>query len=156
LSGNVKAQRKSLRAAYLDTSAFIAFLDRSDSYHLTFKRLFASPPAMVTSALVIAEGHGWFLRRYDRHRAAEFLAFVEVLPALTVQPFDATELSTARRMLSRFGDQNLTLADAHGLVIMKDRGSASCWSTDRRLSLTGVPLAILAVRSAMPNHGVGF
>ena len=121
----------------------IAFLDKSDSYHLTCKRLFAAPPALVTSALVIAEGHGWFLRRYDRHRAAEFLAFVEALPALTVQAFDVTELSKVRRVLARFGDQTLTLADAHGLVIMKDRRNAICWSTDRRLGLTGVGFAIV-------------
>ena len=68
--------RQSPFEAYLDTSAFIAFLDKSDSYHLTFKRLFASPPALATSAPVIAEGHGWFLRRYDRHRATQFLAFL--------------------------------------------------------------------------------
>jgi predicted nucleic acid-binding protein len=134
--------RRSPAEAYLDTSAFIAFLDRSDSYHPTFKRLFASPPALATSALVIAEGHGWFLRRYDRHRAAQFLAFIEALPALTVQACDLTELSKIRRELARFGDQDLTLADAHGLVIMKDRRSAICWSTDRHLGLTGVDLAI--------------
>jgi predicted nucleic acid-binding protein len=136
--------KKARPEAYVDTSAFIAFLDRSDSYHLIFKRLFASPPALVTSGLVIAEGHGWFLRRYDRHRAAQFLVFVDALPALTVQSFDVAELSKIRRMLSRFGDQNLTLADAHGLVIMKDRRSAICWSTDRHLGLTGVDLAIMA------------
>jgi predicted nucleic acid-binding protein len=130
------------REAYLDTSAFIAFLDRSDSYHLAFKRLFASPPQLVTSALVIAEGHGWFLRRYDRQRAAEFLAFIEALPALVIQAFDAAELQQVRGILAKFGDQNLTLADAHGLVIMKDRRSAICWSTDRHLGLTGVDLAI--------------
>src|ERR1700693_4151201 len=117
--------------SYVDTSALIAFLDRSDSYHPLFRRLFADPPALVTSALVIAEGHGWFLRRYDRHRATQFLAFVEALPALTVQAFDADELSKVRRALARFGDQNLTLADAHGLTIMSDRRSAICWSTDR-------------------------
>jgi predicted nucleic acid-binding protein len=132
------------REAYLDTSAFIAFLDRSDSYHATFKRLFSSPPALVTSALVIAEGHGWFLRRYDRHRSAEFLAFIDALPGLTVQGFDASELSRVREILARFGDQNLTLADAHGLAIMKDRRSAVCWSTDRHMGLTGVSLAIRA------------
>ena len=128
--------------AYLDTSAFIAFLDKSDSHHLTFKRLFASPPALVTSSLVVAEGHGWFLRRYDRHRAAQFLAFVEALPALAVQACDSAELAKIRRELARFGDRDLTLADAHGLVIMKDRRSAICWSTDRHLTLTGVDLAI--------------
>jgi hypothetical protein len=80
----------------------IAFLDRSDSYHLIFKRLFASPPALVTSALVIAEGHGWFLRRYDRHRAAQFLAFLEALPALTIQAFDGAELSKIHRALTKY------------------------------------------------------
>lgn len=133
--------RKASHEAYLDTSALIAFLDRSDSYHLTFKRLFSSPPALVTSALVVAEGHGWFLRRYDRYRASEFLAFLESLPALTVQAFDSAELSKVRSMLARFGDQPLTLADAHGLAIMTDRRSAVCWSTDRHLGLTGVDLA---------------
>src|SRR6202007_2585678 len=112
--------------AYLDTSAFIAFLDSSDSYHARFKRLFATPPALVTSALVIAEGHGWFLRRYDRRRATQFLAVVDALPALSVQPFDASELSKVRLVLSRFADQDLTLADAHGLVVMKDRRNAIC------------------------------
>ncbi|MGA1994200.1 MAG: PIN domain-containing protein [Bryobacteraceae bacterium] len=141
--GGKAPRREASLEAYIDTSALIAFLDKSDSYHLTCKRLFAAPPALVTSALVIAEGHGWFLRRYDRHRAAEFLAFVEALPALTVQAFDVTELSKVRRVLARFGDQTLTLADAHGLVIMKDRRNAICWSTDRRLGLTGVGFAIV-------------
>jgi len=134
--------RKASREAYIDTSAFIAFLDKSDSHHLNFRRLFSEPPALATSALVIAEGHGWFLRRYDRHRATEFLSFLEALPALTVQAFDEAELSKVRRTLARFGDQNLTLADAHGLVIMQDRRNAICWSTDRHLGLTGVKLAI--------------
>jgi predicted nucleic acid-binding protein len=133
-----------LPGAYVDTSAFIAFLDKSDSYHSLFKRLFASPPPLITSALVIAEGHGWFLRRYDRYRAVEFLAFIEVLPGLIIQAFDTAELSKARLALKRFADQNLTLADAHGLVIMNDRRSHRCWSSDRHLGLTGVALAVVS------------
>jgi len=43
---------------YVDTSAFIAFLDRSDSFHALFRRLFSEPPPLVTSSLVVAEGHG--------------------------------------------------------------------------------------------------
>lgn len=141
--GNIRAHTgKNQREAYLDTSALIAFLDRSDSYHLIFKRLFASPPPLVTSALVIAEGQGWFLRRYDRNRAMQFLAFIRTLPALTVQAFDSAELSKAGATLARFSDQDLTLADAHGLVIMTDRRSGVCWSTDRHLGLTGVKLAV--------------
>ena len=45
--------------AYVDTSALIAFVDRSDSHHLLFRRLFSEPPPLITTTLVVAEGHGW-------------------------------------------------------------------------------------------------
>jgi predicted nucleic acid-binding protein len=125
---------------YVDTSALIAFLDRSDSSHALFRRLFSDPPPLVTSALVLAEGHGWFLRRYDRRRAIQFLAFIEELPVLVVQAFGLKQLSKAAQFIKRFSDQSLTLADAHGLVMMKERGISLCWSTDRHLGLTGVQL----------------
>jgi predicted nucleic acid-binding protein len=125
---------------YVDTSALIAFLDKSDSYHALFRRLFSEPPALVTSALVVAEGHGWFLRRYDQHRAVQFLAFIDALPRLTIQAFDSRELARVNRLVKKYSDQKLTLADAHGLVIMNERRSGMCWSTDRHLGLGGVPL----------------
>ncbi|MGA3323599.1 MAG: PIN domain-containing protein [Terriglobia bacterium] len=128
--------------AYVDTSALIAFLDRSDSYHPLFRRLFSSPPPLVASALVIAEGHGWFLRRYDRNRAIQFLNFLGDLPVLALQRFDHEELRKTSRLVKKFDDQSLTLADAHGLVIMNERRISTCWSTDRHLGLTGTKLVI--------------
>jgi predicted nucleic acid-binding protein len=127
---------------YVDTSALIAFLDRSDSYHPLFRRLFSEPPELVTSALVIAEGHGWFLRRYDQQRAIQFLAFIDALPKLIIQPFNAAELAKAGRVVKKFADQKLTLADSHGLSIMSDRRIALCWSTDWHLRLGGAALVI--------------
>lgn len=128
--------------AYVDTSAFIAFLDRSDSYHSLFRRLFSVPPELITSSLVVAEGHGWFLRRYDQQRAIQFLAFVDALPGLTIRGFDASELATTSRLVKKFAGQSLTLADAHGLAIMRELRINTCWSTDRHLGLDGVPLVI--------------
>jgi predicted nucleic acid-binding protein len=127
---------------YVDTSALIAFLDRSDSYHQIFRRLFAQPPVLITSALVIAEGHGWFLRRYDQRRAVEFLSFIKDLMVMRVAPFGQDELPAATALVQRFLDQRLTLADAHGLVLMRQASVKMCWSTDRHLGLTGVPLVI--------------
>jgi predicted nucleic acid-binding protein len=125
---------------YVDTSALIAFLDVSDSYHPLFKRLFSDPPALITSALVIAEGHGWFLRRYDQRRAVAFLNFVQELRPLQVIGFDQHELGKASLLTKKFADQRLTLADAHGLALMATRRVKFCWSTDRHLGLTGVSL----------------
>lgn len=127
---------------YVDTSALIAFLDRSDSYHPVFRRLFADPPGLMTSALVIAEGQAWFLRRYDQRRAVQFLNFIEELPAFAIRPFDEEELRKATRVIKKFADQSLTLADAHGLALMGEQRTATCWSTDRHLGLTGVRLVI--------------
>jgi len=127
---------------YVDTSAFIAFLDRSDSYHPLFRRLFSKPPALVTSALVVAEGHGWFLRRYDSQRAIQFLAFLDALTAVKVVPFGVDEIAGASRIVKKYADQKLTLADAHGLVILRDRRIGTCWSTDRHLTLSGAALVI--------------
>ena len=64
------------------------------------------------------------------------------MPGLTVRGFDTAELAKARGILRKFSDQNLTLADAHGLSIMRDLKIGCCWSTDRHLGLDGAGLAI--------------
>jgi hypothetical protein len=97
---------------------------------------------LVTSALVIAEGHGWFLRCNDEQRALQFLIFVDAMPDLTVQPFDTAELGKATRILKKFADHQLTFADSHGLAIVNERRIITCWSTDRHLGLTGASLVI--------------
>lgn len=127
---------------YVDTSALIAFVDQSDSYNPMFRRLFSDPPALVTTSLVVAEGHAWFLKRYDRLRAAAFLGMLEAMPFLKVISVGASDIEAASIILRKFSDQDLTLADAVGLSLMKSRGCRSCWSTDFHLGLLGVPLVI--------------
>jgi predicted nucleic acid-binding protein len=128
--------------AYVDTSALIAFTDRSDTHHPTFRRLFAEPPPLLTTTLVVAEGHAWFLRRYDRTRALQFLAMIEDLTPLTVAPVGSKEQAAATGVLRRFSDQDLTLTDAVGLYVMDAQRIKICWSTDFHLAITGVPLVI--------------
>src|SRR5215210_1657779 len=127
---------------YVDTSAFIAFVDRSDTHHALFRRLFSEPPAIFTTTLVIAEGHAWFLRRYDRFRALQFLALIEDLKPLKIAQVGPAEQSGATRLLRRFSDQDLTLTDAVGLHVMHEQGVSMCWSTDFHLGLTDMKLVI--------------
>jgi predicted nucleic acid-binding protein len=126
--------------AYVDTSALIAFADRSDTYHSLFRRLFGQPPPLITTTLVVAEGHGWFLRRYDRTRALQFLAMIEAMTPLRVVAVGLEEQAAGLALLRRFSDQDLTLTDAVGLHVCVVREVASVWSTDCHLGLTGVPL----------------
>jgi predicted nucleic acid-binding protein len=132
---------KSLEA-YVDTSALIGLADRSDSYHPLFRRLFAAPPPLITTTLVIAEGHGWFLRRYDRTRALQFLAMIEEMRPLEILAVGPKEQAAATALMRQFADQDLTLVDAVGLHMMRIRRTRTCWSTDFHLGLTGIPLVI--------------
>ena len=128
--------------AYVDTSALIAFADRSDSHHPLFRRLFAEPPRLVSTVLVIAEGQGWFLKRYDRSRALQFVSLIDDLKPLELLAVGPKEHAGGVRMLRKFSDQDLTLTDAVGLHVMSARRIRSCWSTGFHLGLTGVPLVI--------------
>jgi len=128
--------------AYVDTSALIAFADGSDAHHDLFARLFADPPSLVTTTLVVAEGHGWFLRRYGRALALRFLETLERMTPLTVVGVGPAEQAAAVEILRRFADQDLTLADAVGLHVIGMHGVRTCWSTDFHLGVTGVPLAV--------------
>jgi len=128
--------------AYVDTSALIAFADRSDRHHPLFVRLFADPPRLVTTVLVLAEGHGWFLRRHGRAAALQFLAMIEVMTPLEVVDTDDRDRAAASRLLRQFGDQDLTLTDAMGLHVARAQAVKSIWSTDFHLGLTGIPLAV--------------
>lgn len=127
--------------AYVDTSALIAFADRSDTYHSLFLRLFSKPPAIMTTPMVVAEGHAWFLRRYDRTKALQFLAMIESMP-LHIESVGSQEQLEAIKLLRKFNDQDLTLVDAIGLHLMGIRKVKTCWSTDFHLGLTGIPLVI--------------
>lgn len=127
---------------YVDTSALIAFLDRSDTYHPLFAKLFSEPPSLMTSPLVIAEGQAWFLKRYDVTRSLQFLDFIRVLSVLSIQSIGPSELDKASQYIRKFSDQELTMADAMGLYLMDRHKMKTCWSTDRHLTLTGIPLVI--------------
>jgi predicted nucleic acid-binding protein len=128
--------------AYVDSSAFIAFFDKSDTWHARFAGLFARAKGLATTTLVIAETHGWFLRRFDSYRALEFMAFLESLNILQVVAADADLISAATGILRKYSDQSLTLADACGLYLLKKNPRWKNWSTDRHLELTGRKLII--------------
>jgi len=128
--------------AYVDTSALIALADRSDAHHAVFRALFSRPPDLLTTTLVVAEGHGWFLRRFDRVRALQFLTMVEAMTPLRVIGVGPQEQAGGVVLLRRFSDQDLTLTDAVGLHVSTAYRVGTIWSTDFHLGLTGVPLVV--------------
>jgi len=102
----------------------------------------SDPPRLYTTTLVVADSHGWFLCRYDRLRALQFLALFELMKPLRVLGTAPRDQAGGIEMLRQFSDQDLTMCDAIGLHLMNERETRDCWSTDFHLGLTGAPLAI--------------
>ncbi|QQR81646.1 MAG: type II toxin-antitoxin system VapC family toxin [Deltaproteobacteria bacterium] len=130
------------KPSYIDTGAFIALLDGADSYHSLFVQLFKNPPPLFTTPLVIAEGQGWFLKRYDKTRALQFMQFVESFSTLKIESIGQNDVIESTKMMRKFSDQDLTMVDACGLWLMKKHSVKICWSTDHHLSLSGISLVI--------------
>jgi hypothetical protein len=66
----------------------------------------------------------------------------EAMSPLHIVPVGSDEQRGSAAMLRKFSDQDLTLADALGLYLMRVRRISRCWSTDFQLALTGVSLVI--------------
>jgi predicted nucleic acid-binding protein len=92
--------------------------------------------------LVVSEGQAWFLRRYDRYKALQFIAAIEEMKWLEIIQVGLAEQTGATQIMRRFSDQDLTLPDAMGLHVMQIRKIKRCWSTDYHLGLTGAVLVI--------------
>jgi predicted nucleic acid-binding protein len=131
---------------FLDTGAFIAFLDRSDRYHLSAARLFADPPRRwFTSLAVVAEAYGWFLHRLGEDAARTFRLALAELPRLQLLALDITHHAAVVQKLERLRGHRLTYVDASSLVFLARLRIAEVWGTDRDLALEGA--RVLPIRA---------
>jgi predicted nucleic acid-binding protein len=126
------------RRVFLDTGIFIAFLDRSDSFHRAAVGLFADPPReLVTSLAVVSETYGWFLHRLGEEAARVFRLALSELPRLKLLSLEADHHESVLRKLERLRGRKLTYVDASSLVFLQDLRIAEVWGTDSDLSIEG-------------------
>ena len=126
------------RQVFIDSGAFIAFLDRSDRLHREVVALFARRPRRwSTSALVMAETYGWFLHRLGEDAARTFLLLTAELPRLVVQGVDDRHRAAVDRKLETLRGTKLTYVDASSLVWMASKRITTVWGTDHHLSIEG-------------------
>ena len=126
------------KSAFIDSGAFIAFLDRSDGHHDAVRALFADPPPRwSTSVHVVGETYGWFLHRMGEEAARTFRRLVAELPNLRLFDADLRHHEAVLRKLDRLRGRRLTYVDASSLVRLKQHRIAVVWGTDHHLGLEG-------------------
>jgi predicted nucleic acid-binding protein len=123
---------------FLDSGIFIAFLDRSDRFHLAAVELFSNPPRRChTSLAVVSETYGWFLHRLGEEPARSFRLALVDFPWLTLQALDAAHHAAVLQKLERLRGHKLTYVDASSLVFLHRLRIREVWGTDRDLSIEG-------------------
>jgi predicted nucleic acid-binding protein len=126
------------RQVFIDSGAFIAFLDRSDRLHHETVALFARRPRRwSTSVLVIAEAYGWFLHRLGEDAARTFRLLTAELPHLVILGVDDRHRAAVDRKLDTLRGTKLTYVDASSLVWLAGKRIATVWGTDHHLSIEG-------------------
>lgn len=124
--------------AFLDTGAFVAFLDRSDNQHTRAKALFARPPArLTTSILVLSESYGWFLHKLGEPAARRFRRLLDDLPNLRILGADDDHRQAVGKKLDHLRGTKLTFVDASSLVLLEETGITTVWGTDYDLAVEG-------------------
>jgi predicted nucleic acid-binding protein len=123
---------------FIDSGAFIAFLDRSDSLNDQAAALFARRPRRwLTSVPVVAETYGWFLHRLGEDAARAFRLLIEEMPSLRMLNADAKHLAAVHRKLEKLRGTKLTWVDASSLVHLERQRITTVWGTDHHLGIEG-------------------
>ena len=123
---------------FIDSGAFIAFLDRSDELHEQVVALFARRPRRwMTSAFVVAETYGWFLHRLGEDAARAFRLMIGDLPSLHVPAAEPKHLAAVHAKLERLRGTKLTWVDASSLVYLEQKKIVTVWGTDHHLAIEG-------------------
>jgi len=98
------------QALLVDTGPLVALLSERDRYHPWAKQAFArATPPLATCEAVLSEA--WYLLRASRRGQTALLEFIE-RRILSIDFALKAELAAVRRLVTRYRDRPMSLADA--------------------------------------------
>ena len=129
---------------FVDTSAWYAIIDASDSEHqgaaASLAGLARARARLATSSHVLAELHRLILHRSHRQAALEAVRRIRGTPRGEVIHPDEDDLAAAIGLLERYSDQDLTLTDALSFAVMRRTGIQRAFAYDHDFAVAGFEL----------------
>lgn len=130
-----------LEDIFIDTSAWIALVDKDDSHHkeaaLSYPPLLKNCRNLITSNLVIAETYIVIVNELGHKPAIDFLEKLKASPRiLKVYSNEDTE-EEGELILAKYGDQNFSYTDAVSFVIMKRQRIKKAFCFDKHFLIAG-------------------
>lgn len=129
------------RRIFVDSSAYLALLDRQDDNHpqatAIVRRLAAEHFRQFTTNVLVIETHSLLLSRMGLRQATQFLREMEQSNTVIVRARLADE-DYAKKIIFRYQDKDFSLADAISFAVMERLGIARAFTFDRHFSQYGL------------------
>jgi uncharacterized protein len=107
---------------FVDSGAWIAYFSVRDARHAEaeggLRAAVATRRVLVTTNLILAEVHRWFLFQAGIAPAAAALDRIDATPLVKVVHANAEHHRAARVWLAKLGDQRITYTDAVSFAVM--------------------------------------
>ena len=126
---------------FVDTSGWIALINRSDALHVTATRIyndrFAAGWDFITHAGVMLEvGNGLSLVRF-RHLAVQLKARIDASSRIAVIALTEERYEAGWQMYANRSDKDWSIVDCISFVIMQERGLTEALTADRHFQQAG-------------------
>ncbi len=147
------------RRVFVDTSAYLALLDRADSYHteaLAILQWLANRRfRQFTTNTLISETHALLLSSLGSARARKFLQDIAESNTVIVRTSFRDE-EHAKSILFKYTDKDFSLADAISFAVMERLQISSAFTFDHHFAQYGFAMLTPDAGSTTFNRGALF
>ena len=130
-----------LEDIFVDTSAWIALVDKDDSHHKeaasSYPSLLKNHRNLITSNFVIAETYIIILNELGHKLAIDFLEKLKASPRILKIYSNEDIEAEAEPILVKYSDQDFSYTDAVSFVIMKRQKIRKAFSFDKHIVIAG-------------------
>jgi predicted nucleic acid-binding protein len=131
------------RRAFVDSSAYLAVLDRRDEHHrealAITERLVQGHYRLFTTNTIIIEAHALILSTMGIARASTFLRDTE-RSGIAIVRTRASDEDLAKQIIYRYQDKHFSFTDAISFVMMERLGIPYAFSFDRNFAQYGLTM----------------
>lgn len=126
---------------FVDSGAWIAYFSVRDAHHgeadALLRAAVGARRPLITTNLVVAEVHRWFLFRAGIAPARAALDRIDATPLVHLVHATAEHHGAARAWLEKLGDQRVTYTDAASFAVMTALACRLVLSFDRDFAIAG-------------------
>lgn len=128
------------RRVFLDSSAYLALLDRDDQHHDEaadiLRALAREQTLQFTTNVILIEAHALILSRLGIPQGQDFLGDLE-RSATTVVRVRAADEVRARQIIYRYDDKDFSMTDALSFTVMERLQITRTFTFDRHFAQYG-------------------